>query len=71
MDDSRPDPESADRTNAHARGVPPAAAIAGAVPIACVASSQLLRGGNEVLIEHHGALYRLRQTSLGKLILTK
>jgi hemin uptake protein HemP len=41
------------------------------VPVACITSDQLLRGGNEVLIEHHGALYRLRQTSLGKLILTK
>ncbi|RQP22217.1 hemin uptake protein HemP [Piscinibacter terrae] len=34
-------------------------------------SEQLFRGAQEVLIEHHGAIYRLRQTSLGKLILTK
>ena len=35
-------------------------------------SSQALFGGvNEVEIEHNGLLYRLRQTSLGKLILTK
>lgn len=26
---------------------------------------------HEVIIEHQGATYRLRQTSLGKLILTK
>lgn len=34
-------------------------------------SEQLLRGAQEVLIEHNGAIYRLRQTSSGKLILTK
>jgi len=34
-------------------------------------SESLLCGGNELLIEHRGLLYRLRQTSLGKLILTK
>jgi len=36
-----------------------------------VSSQALFSGGNEVEIEHHGALYRLRLTSLGKLILTK
>ena len=36
-----------------------------------ITSEQLLAGSLEVLIEHRGALYRLRQTSLGKLILTK
>jgi hemin uptake protein HemP len=36
-----------------------------------ISSEQLLAGAQEVQIEHHGALYRLRQTSLGKLILTK
>jgi hemin uptake protein HemP len=39
--------------------------------VACISSDQLLRGSNEVQIEHHGVLYRLKQTSLGKLILTK
>lgn len=34
-------------------------------------SALLLRGENELLIDHHGVLYRLRQTALGKLILTK
>jgi hemin uptake protein HemP len=34
-------------------------------------SARLLSGGQELEIEHNGALYRLRQTSLGKLILTK
>ena len=34
-------------------------------------STQLLDGANEVEIEHRGAMYRLRLTSLDKLILTK
>ena len=34
-------------------------------------SALLLRGANELLIDHPGVLYRLRQTALGKLILTK
>jgi hemin uptake protein HemP len=36
-----------------------------------VASADILHGNAEVEIEHRGALYRLRVTSLGKLILTK
>ena len=36
-----------------------------------ISSQQLLAGAKEVQIEHHGTLYRLRQTALGKLILTK
>ena len=34
-------------------------------------SQELFKGHTEIEIEHNGALYRLRQTSLGKLILTK
>jgi hemin uptake protein HemP len=34
-------------------------------------SESLLRGRREALIEHVGAIYRLRLTSSGKLILTK
>ena len=34
-------------------------------------SNELLGSAQEVEIEHAGAVYRLRQTSLGKLILTK
>lgn len=34
-------------------------------------SDALFGGANEIQIEHGGALYRLRITSLGKLILTK
>ena len=36
-----------------------------------VPSFQLFAEAQELEIEHNGALYRLRQTSLGKLILTK
>jgi hemin uptake protein HemP len=34
-------------------------------------SQQLFAGAHEVQIHHHGAIYRLKQTALGKLILTK
>jgi hemin uptake protein HemP len=34
-------------------------------------SSTLLAGRDELMIDHHGVIYRLRQTALGKLILTK
>ena len=36
-----------------------------------VSSVQLFAGALEVQIDHRGAVYRLKQTSLGKLILTK
>lgn len=40
-------------------------------PLPVLRSEQLFGGAQEVLIEHRGALYRLKLTSLGKLILTK
>jgi hemin uptake protein HemP len=36
-----------------------------------IRSVELFNGGREVMIEHAGELYSLRQTSKGKLILTK
>ena len=36
-----------------------------------VTSQKLFAGAHELEITHQGALYRLRQTALGKLILTK
>ena len=36
-----------------------------------IPSESLFAGADEVQIEHRGALYRLKQTALGKLILTK
>lgn len=40
-------------------------------PPRLIASSELLAGGREVHIDHHGDIYTLRLTSKGKLILTK
>ena len=36
-----------------------------------IASEALFAGASEVHISHRGSLYRLKQTALGKLILTK
>lgn len=36
-----------------------------------VSSTQLFAGATELQISHRGAIYRLKQTALGKLILTK
>jgi hemin uptake protein HemP len=36
-----------------------------------ISSDEILRGQREVEVEHRGMVYRLRCTSLGKLILTK
>lgn len=41
------------------------------VAAAPVPSTALLQGRSVVQIEHNGALYQLRSTRLGKLILTK
>ena len=38
---------------------------------ALITSAQLFQGARELHIDHHGAVYRLKQTALGKLILTK
>lgn len=42
-----------------------------ALGVARFPSHEIFAGALEVEIEHNGVLYRLRQTSLGKLILTK
>jgi len=36
-----------------------------------VSSDEIFGSNQEIEIEHNGVLYRLRKTSLGKLILTK
>jgi hemin uptake protein HemP len=36
-----------------------------------IASETLFAGASDVHISHRGSLYRLKQTALGKLILTK
>ena len=55
-----------------------AGAVAGVSPAARrrppsgpIASEDLFAGATEVQISHRGSLYRLKQTALGKLILTK
>ena len=40
-------------------------------PRRMTSTRELLGGGTEVQIEHNGEIYTLRQTSKGKLILTK
>ena len=52
---------------------PPALPARAATPLEVrrVASEGIFAGAQEVQIEHHGVLYRLKQTALGKLILTK
>ena len=40
-------------------------------PVRTVDSCSLFRGEHEIGIEHHGALYRLKITRQGKLILNK
>lgn len=40
-------------------------------PLRCITSDAVFAGETLVIIDHHGTEYRLRQTSLGKLILTK
>ena len=55
-------------------GIAPAAAARPPRPLPrtlVVSSDQLFAGAVEVQIQHNGSLYRLKQTSLGKLILTK
>ncbi|MFG6462803.1 hemin uptake protein HemP [Roseateles sp. DXS20W] len=50
---------------------PTAAAPLGSGAIRCIDSATLLGPRGEVLIVHQQQTYRLRVTSLGKLILTK
>ena len=49
----------------------PAARGSSAPAFRAIASEALFGGAGEVRISHRGSLYRLKQTALGKLILTK
>lgn len=42
-----------------------------APPARTVPSDELFQGRHELLIDHHGEIYRLRLTKTGKLILNK
>jgi hemin uptake protein HemP len=44
---------------------------AGSIPPLVRRSEDLFQGRTEVLIEHNGAVYKLRITAAGRLILTK
>jgi hemin uptake protein HemP len=48
-----------------------ASLAAGAGGLIRLSTAWLFRSAKEIEIEHRGDLYRLRQTALGKLILTK
>ena len=54
-----------------ANGSAPQAAVRAGAPRRMTSTRELLGEGNEVQIEHNGEIYTLRQTSKGKLILTK
>ena len=64
----RPPADALSQQTAAPAGAAPTAAADGARPIA---SESLFAGAREVQILHRGSLYRLKQTALGKLILTK
>ncbi len=49
----------------------PSAASSAQPAVQRIDSARLFAGAQELQIEHHGVLYRLKQTALGKLILTK
>ncbi|HEX7812162.1 MAG TPA: hemin uptake protein HemP [Burkholderiales bacterium] len=52
-------------------GARPDGQLRAVVPRRITSTRELLGGGTEVQIEHNGEIYTLRQTSKGKLILTK
>ena len=67
-----------DNTPSVLRKAPDAAVAAVPLPgkvraasVSRLLSHAIFAGAQEVEIEHNGAVYRLRQTALGKLILTK
>ena len=66
-----------DLTPSNAAAVPPALAPLAEAPVRReiarrqLSSDQLFAGLSEIEIQHGDAIYRLRRTSLGKLILTK
>ncbi len=49
----------------------PASPASASASTLCVSSARLFGHATEIHIDHHGAIYRLKHTSSGKLILTK
>jgi hemin uptake protein HemP len=69
--DGTPDrPPASPGRQGNAPATPSDVSTAPAGPL-LISSEQLFAGASEVQIRHRGALYRLKKTSLGKLILTK
>jgi hemin uptake protein HemP len=72
MADTRPAPE---QVAVHRSSTPPAQPLLGCAPGTLTArrwrSAELFGPLHEIEIEHGQAVYRLRLTALGKLILTK
>ena len=66
--DSRPDPELLHRAPSAAM---PASGVSLNAEVRRIPSTELFVSGAVVEIEHDGAIYRLRHTRRGKLILTK
>ena len=60
----RPAPAAAAASNAGALELPTG-------PVTQTSSEALFAGAVEIQIDHHGTIYRLKHTALGKLILTK
>ena len=69
MSSDPPVSEPADAGRTDAAGAPAVRRVAPA-PLS-ITSEKLFAGATEVQISHGGAVYRLKQTALGKLILTK
>ena len=69
--DRAPTPPKAADAAAAASVAVPATDDATELEARTVTSATLLRGAAELRIDHGGVIYRLKQTALGKLILTK
>lgn len=67
----RPDAGEAQTEGSGLRAGPVPADLAARLAVPRIASDALFGSGRELEIEHAGALYRLRVTALGRLILTK
>ena len=63
--------DEVDRDPPRSRAAAPAQEARAATPVRRIPSLELLGAAAEIEIEHAGQIYRLRRTSLGKLILTK
>lgn len=64
----RPAPRAAPASDADAFEPAPEAASG---PVTQTTSEALFAGAVEIRIDHHGTIYRLKHTTMGKLILTK